>query len=168
MNIKLFILLIFLTSCSTMKNSIISGAVVGGVVGAGGGALYSPNRDSQNQNAYLFGIVGSLIGAGISYYFFKEDRPAKPTQLMTEDSNSNLKELPLFDFSPELKNLKPEVNFKPVKKYEVPLEALPPELVGKAKKQYIIEYESPEKTIEIDNRTIEVGPFKAWEHVYEK
>jgi ABC-type glutathione transport system ATPase component len=52
------------------------------------------------------------------------------------------KEVPLFDFSPELKNIKPEVNFKPIKKYEVPLEKLPKELEGKVKKQFILEYES--------------------------
>lgn len=78
------------------------------------------------------------------------------------------KEVPLFDFSPELKDIRPEVNFKPLKKFEVPLEQLPPELQGKVKKQFIIEYESEGRTLEIDNRTIEISPFKAWEHVYEK
>jgi hypothetical protein len=76
--------------------------------------------------------------------------------------------VPLFDFSPELKHVRPEVNFKPVKKYEVPLEKLPTELEGKVKKQFIIEYESDARTLEIDNRTIQISPFKAWEHVYEK
>jgi hypothetical protein len=76
--------------------------------------------------------------------------------------------LPLFDFSPELKNIRPEVNFRPLKKYEVPLEKLPAELEGKVKKQFIIEYEAEARTIEINNRTIQISPFKAWEHVYEK
>ena len=76
--------------------------------------------------------------------------------------------VPLFDFSPELKNIKPEVNFKPIKKYEVPLEKLPKELEGKVKKQFILEYQSEAQTIEIGNRTIQISPFKAWEHIYEQ
>ena len=78
------------------------------------------------------------------------------------------KEVPLFDFSPELKDVRPEVTFKPVKKYEVPMEKLPKELEGKVKKQYIIEYEAQARTINLGNRTIEISPFKALEHVYEK
>ncbi len=77
-------------------------------------------------------------------------------------------EVPLFDFSPELKNIKPELSFKPVKKYEVPIEKLPESLQGKVKKQYLLEYESEAKTIQYQGKTIEISPFKAYEHVYEE
>jgi len=59
------------------------------------------------------------------------------------------------------------VSFKPVKKYDVPLEKLPENLKGKVKKQYLLEYETEGKTIQYEGRTIEISPFKAWEHVYE-
>ena len=77
-------------------------------------------------------------------------------------------EVPLFDFSPELKGIKPEVNFKPVKRYEVPLEKLPPELEGKVKNNSSSSMSPRPERLEIDNRTIEISPLKAWEHVYEK
>lgn len=169
MKISLFIAIVLLSSCSTLKRSMISGALIGGVVGGTGGAIFSPDSGSRDKNAYLFGIVGSAIGAGVAYLLNGES--SKPTQkapMILDSPVQTHKEVPLFDFSPELKDIRPEVNFKPLKKYEVPLEQLPPELQGKVKKQFIIEYESEGRTLEIDNRTIEISPFKAWEHVYEK
>jgi len=162
------LIILLLTSCSTLKKSMIAGALVGGVVGATGGALYSPDENSRDRNAYLFGIVGAAATAGIVYLI--HDGPKKPTQtpMILDEPIQTHKEVPLFDFSPELKHLRPEVSFKPMKRYEVPLEKLPPELEGKVKKQFIIEYESDARTLEIENRTIQISPFKAWEHVYEK
>jgi hypothetical protein len=69
---------------------------------------------------------------------------------------------------PETLQMIKKMGFKPVKKYEVPQEKLPNELMGKVKKQYIIEYEAEARTIELGNRTIQISPFKAWEHTYEK
>ena len=77
-------------------------------------------------------------------------------------------ELPIFEFSKDLKGIKPKVTFKPVKKYRVPTENLPKELKGKIKKQFVIEYQTEEQTIEIGNRTITISPFKAWENSYEQ
>jgi hypothetical protein len=101
-------------------------------------------------------------------YFTHQKRKRIKESLLLDQEIQHHKEVPLFDFSPELKNIKPEVNFKPIKKYEVPLEKLPPQLQGKVKKQFIIEYESGARTLEIGNRTIQISPFKAWEHVYEE
>ncbi len=55
-----------------------------------------------------------------------------------------------------------------IKKYEVPIEKLPESLQGKVKKQYLLEYESEAKTIQYQGKTIEIAPFKAYEHVYEE
>ena len=89
------------------------------------------------------------------------------------EGQNQTKDVGLFDFAPELKNIKPDVSFKPVKKYDVPLEKLPDNLKGKGKgkgkgkKQYLLEYETEGKTIQYEGRSIEIAPFKAWEHVYE-
>ena len=163
------ICLILLSSCSTLKKSIVSGAVIGGMAGAGGGAIFSPNDYSRDKNAYVFGVMGALVGAGLGYLFHEEPKKAGyKSPMILDEPIQNHQEVPLFDFSPELKNVKPEVNFKPVKKYEVPQEKLPKELEGKVKKQYIIEYEADARTLELGNRTIQISPFKAWEHTYER
>jgi len=162
----LFILFLF-ASCSSLKKSLLSGAFIGGMVGGTGGAIFSPEKESQTKNAYLFGVIGAVAGAGLAYLLYDDPNKPKPPMILDEPTETH-ESVPLFDFSPELKNIKPEVNFKPVKKYEVPQEKLPVELEGKVKKQFIIEYESEARTLEIDNRTIQISPFKAWEHVYEK
>ena len=167
MKTSLLALLLLSCSCSTLKKSLTSGALLGGIVGGAGGAIFSPDQNSQSKNAYMFGVIGAVAGAGLAYLLY--DDPAKPKPpMMLDGPIQTHQSLPLFDFSPELKHIKPEVNFKPVKKYEVPQEKLPPELEGKVKKQFIIEYESEARTLEIENRTIQISPFKAWEHVYEK
>lgn len=169
MMLKIFCILFLCTSCSSLKKSIATGAILGGVTAAGGGAIFSPDPYSRDKNAYMFGVLGALVGAGLGYLFHEEPKkPGYKSPMILDEPVQNHQEVPLFDFSPELKSVKPEVNFKPVKKYEVPQEKLPPELEGKVKKQYIIEYEADARTIDLGNRTIQISPFKAWEHTYEK
>lgn len=168
MRVTSLVVLILLTSCSTLKRSVTSGALIGGLVGGSGGAVFSPDEESTNKNAYLGGVIGAVAGAGIAYLMHEKPKPKVNESMLLDSPVQNHKEVPLFDFSPELKNIKPEVNFKPIKKYEVPLEKLPKELEGKVKKQFILEYQSEAQTIEIGNRTIQISPFKAWEHIYEQ
>ena len=168
MNLKILIVILLLSSCSTLKRSMISGALVGGLAWASGGAIFSPDTYSRDKNAYVGGVIGAVAGAGIAYLLHDGPEKKLKAPMLLDEPTQIHKEVPLFDFSPELKHIRPEVNFKPVKKYEVPLEKLPPELEGKVKKQFIIEYESDSRTLEIDNRTIQISPFKAWEHIYEK
>lgn len=159
--------LLTLASCSTLKRSLIAGAMTGGTLGASGGAVFSPHKSDQDKNAYIFGIAGAALGAGIAYLLWDDSKPQKMQTPMILDEPPKRTELPLFDFAPELEGVRPEVNFRPLSKYEVPVADLPPELEGKVKKQFIIEYEAEARTINLGNRTIEISPFKAWEHVYE-
>jgi len=168
MKTKLLAILLVCSSCSTLKKSLTSGALIGGLVGGTGGAVFSPDEQSTNKNAYLGGMLGAVAGAGLAYLLFDDPKKKIKESMLLDGPMQNHKEVPLFDFSPELKNIKPEVNFKPVKKYEVPQEKLPKELEGKVKKQFILEYQSEAQTIEIGNRTIQISPFKAWEHIYEQ
>ena len=168
MFIKAFTILFFLTSCASFKKTMITSAISGGVIGAVGGNVFSPDKASAPKNAYLFGMLGSIAGLLIAYNMRPEKAKVGPKNSLLLDNKYLQKEVPLFDFSPQLKDIRPEVTFNPVKKYEVPLEKLPKALEGKAKKQYIIEYEAEARTLEIGNRTIEISPFKAWEHLYEE
>ena len=166
---NLILISVLLCSCSSLNKSMIAGSLVGGLVGSVGGMMFAPERGSEAKNAYVFGVIGALAGGAAGYSLYDDPlRPRDNASLFGDQSKENLQELPLFEFTPDLKDVKPQVNFKPLKKYEVPQEKLPLELQGKVKKQYIIEYQSESQTLEVGNRTIEVSPFKAWEHVYEK
>jgi hypothetical protein len=167
----LLILILNLSGCSTLRGSLTAGGIIGGTLGAMSGAVFSPNKQSVPGNALAFGIIGAGAGALVAHYFYTNDPENRDLKQMMipELAPVNKKdEVPLFDFHPELKNIKPDLNFKPVKKYEVPIEKLPANLQGKVKKQYLLEYESEGKTIQYEGKTIDIGPFKAYEHVYEK
>ena len=174
MRIKLIMFLmfsLFLSGCSSLRGSISTGSIIGGSLGAMSGMVFSPNKESRNGNALIFGSLGAGAGALLAHYLYTSDPENKDLkQMMIPDDPLKKKgeEVPLFDFSPELKNMKPELSFKPIKKYEVPIEKLPESLQGKVKKQYLLEYESEAKTIQYQGKTIEISPFKAYEHVYEE
>ena len=148
MNKLLLVFMIIISGCSSLKRTMLATGVVGGVIGGLGGATFSPNEESLAQNTYAFSILGAITGAGLTYLLREKSREAKVQKSLLLDSESSInKDIPLFDFAPELKGIKPEVSFKPVSKYEVPLEKLPKELEGKVKKQYIIEYEAKSRTL---------------------
>lgn len=174
MRISLLCILIFSlfsTGCSSLRGSISTGAIIGGSLGAMSGMVFSPNKESRNGNALVFGALAAGAGALLANYLYTNDpenRDLKQMMILDDPLKKKSEEVPLFDFSPELKNIKPELSFKPVKKYEVPIEKLPEELKGKVKKQYLLEYETEAKTIQYQGKTIEISPFKAYEHVYEE
>jgi len=167
----LILIAIFLSSCSSLRGSIMTGSIIGGSLGAMSGVVFSPNKESRNGNALVFGAIGAGAGALLANYFYSNDpenRDLKQMMIPEDPLKKKNEEVPLFDFNPELKNLKPEITFKPTKKYEIPIEKLPDELKGKVKKQYLLEYETDAKTIQYQGKTIEISPFKAYEHVYEE
>lgn len=173
MKTNMLILCILLTGCSSLKRTIATGAITGLAVGGLGGAVFSPDKESTDKNAYIFGLTGALAGAGLAYLLHEPKKEKEqPNMILDQEHLKTIEkakdEVPLLDFSPDLAEIKPNLDFKPTGKYEVPLKDLPPELEGKVAKQYIYEYETAPKTIKIDNRTIEIAPFKAWEHVYEQ
>jgi hypothetical protein len=169
----LLLTLFMLQSCASLKKSVTAASIIGALVGSAGGYVFSPEKEDKAKNAFLFGALASGTSAALTYSLYEKPlSQRKLKHMLLEERRLEAKkaaeELPLFDFSPELKKMSPKVDFKPVNKFIVPLKDLPPELKGKVKKQYIIEYQSDAKTLKIGNRTFEISPFKAWEHVYEE
>ena len=61
-----FILSMLTSSCANLSSKtdrIWMGASIGGVAGAGAGALLTPNEESRGMNAIVFGLSGALAGA---------------------------------------------------------------------------------------------------------
>ena len=169
MKINILIALLFISSCSSVQKSITAGSLVGASVGSVGGVIFSPNKESINKNGFLFGAIGALLGGIVGNLL--HDHPKKQSllnEMILDEKPQEIEPVPLFDFSEELKGLNPNISFKPINKYEVPLKKLPKELEGKVKRQYVIEYETQPQTIRIGKKTLEIAPFKAWEHVYEE
>lgn len=61
--------LIYLTGCSSMKHSIISGAASGAALGAGAGAIAS--KKDRGKKAAISALVGAAIGAVSGHFIHK-------------------------------------------------------------------------------------------------
>jgi hypothetical protein len=60
---------IFNQGCSTTQSSLATGAGIGGLAGAGVGAIADPGPDGNNRfrNIVIGTAAGSLVGAGTAY-----------------------------------------------------------------------------------------------------
>ncbi len=71
--IILSILLMSVTSCSTMKKTLIYSSLAGGVTGATAGAILSPDVKSRGANAAVFGLLGAGLAALAGHALYKDD-----------------------------------------------------------------------------------------------
>ena len=162
------VLLFFILSCANWKKEVVVNGVTGGLVGGMAGSLLSPNKESAPYNTALFGGLGAGASATITYYLGKRDQKEKelsPMILGEEKGGEFFNQLKVEE---AISEIKPKINLIPKNRYEVPLKKLPKRLKGKVKKQFILEYHNEGQTIQMGNKTIELGPFKAWEFFYEK
>ena len=167
MFIRILILCLLFSSCSTMKKTMFTASLGGSVIGGTGGVVFSPNRESTQKNAFIFSLLGAGIGAMLGYMAYDKPDHQKMKPSMLLDQNPSEVEVPIFNSNSGLKDIKPKINLMANGKYKVPLKDLPNELKGKVKKQYVLEYVSEPQTIKVGSRTIQIDSFKAWEHVYE-
>lgn len=152
-----------LTSCSTMKKTIIYSSLSGAIAGASGGYLLSPDKQSRGVNAAIFGLVGAGIAALAGYSMYEDDpRNKKLNHMLDEPIAMGPNSLDL-----DLDDLKIEANLSKEEAYKTPLRDLPDELKGKVKKQYVIKYQSKERYLNKGNKTFYIPPFQIYEHSYE-
>jgi len=153
----------FLSSCSSMKKTIIYSSLSGGLAGATAGYALSPDKESQGANAAIFGVIGAGISALIGYALFEDDPRNQKLNHMLEEKNAlNPDSLGL-----DLGDLKIEANLSKEGVYKTPTMELPNELKGKIKKQYVIKYESKERYLHKGSKTYYIPSFKIFEHAYD-
>lgn len=160
----LVLCLVVLCSCSTMKKTIIYSSLAGGMAGAAGGVMLSPNKESQGANAAVFGLIGAGVAALTGYALYKDDpRNYKLDNMLLDEKkkeiNPNELEIGLGDFKIDASLDKQEA-------YEVPVKELPEKLRGKVNRQYLIKYQSKERYIKKGSKTYYVPAFEIYEHAY--
>ena len=162
-SILILLILVHVSACSTLKKTIIYSALSGGMVGASAGALLSPDVESRGANAVIFGLVGASVAALAGYALYQDDpRNYKLDNMLLDPAKpENPHELELGP--PQFKiNAKLESQ----ETYQVPVKDLPPALLGKVNKQYLIKYESKEQYLKKGNKTFYVPAFDIYEHAY--
>ena len=155
--------LIFISSCSSLKKSIIYGGIAGSAIGVMGGKTLSPDTESVQPNMAIWGSVGALIGSALGYLFFVDDPENKElnSMILTKNNEESRK-------SKKDDYLNPKIIVGDSKKYKLETGPLPDHLKGKVKTPFIIEHEVPESVEQLDNgKTITVESHKAWEVSYE-
>ena len=167
MNKYIILILIFtMTSCSSMKKTIIYSSLAGGIAGSVSGAVLSPDKESQGGNAAIFGLIGAGIAGLAGYALYKDDpRNYKLDNMLLDDGKKKV------DLDPNLvpiglENLTIGAELNKNEAYEVPLKKLPKELQGKVNKQFLIKYQSKERYIKKGNKTYYVPAFDIYEHGY--
>jgi hypothetical protein len=88
----LFVLPLLLNACSTAPKSVLTGAVIGGVAGAGLG-------QSQNSQA---AVIGSLIG--YSAFNDKQKKSIVNTSAKNENKNENTEDYTPFITRPKIRS----------------------------------------------------------------
>ena len=159
----IFMISLILSSCSTLKKTIVYSSLSGGLAGATAGYALSPDRESQGANAAIFGLVGAGLTVLIGYALYEDDPRNQKLNHMLDDkkvTNPNSLGIDLDDFKIEANLSKQEV-------YETPMKELPAVLQGKVKKQYIIKYESKERYLNKGNKTYYIPSFQIYEHAYD-
>lgn len=159
MKLLIISLLLFISSCSNLKRTLIYSAASGLVVGAVTGATLSPDRKNRSANALTFGLVGAAATALIGYALYIDDPRNKKLDPLLSEKIPNEDELSI-----DIGKIKIFADLKKKSAYKVPVTELPKELRGKVKKQYLIKYETPERYIKKGNKTYYIPSFQILEH----
>ena len=159
---KIFIIIMLFSSCSTLKKTLIYSGLSGAMIGGMSGALLSPNKESRGANATLFSLVGAGVVALSGYALYKDDpRNYKLKNMLLPEEKSGELDLGLG-------KIKIAANLEKSARYQVPIKELPESLKGKVKKQYLIKYESKERYINQGGKTFYIPPFEIYEHSYDE
>ena len=158
------LLSLIISSCSSMKKTIVYSSLSGGLAGASAGYALSPDKESQGANAAIFGLVGAGLSALIGYALYEDDpRNQKMNHMLEERKRLDPNSLEL-----DLGNLNIEANLSKDEVYQTPAKELPEKLKGKIKQQYIIKYQSKERYLNKGNKTFYIPSFQIYEHAYDE
>ena len=150
-----------LSSCSSLKRTIVYSSLSGGMAGSLAGAVLSPTKKDRGANALVFGAIGAGLAALSGYALYKDDpRNYKLKQMLTpEKKNPNSISLGLGPLK-----LNAQLNKKEM--YRVPVRELPDKLKGKVGKQYLIKYHAKERYIKLGAKTYYIPAFEIFEYTY--
>lgn len=173
---RIILILLLLTSCSTQRKSETYGAIAGGLacgaLGMSLGSEFAPNEESQGVNKLIGGASGATLcstgGFFLGRALYKSDprnQEMKPIEIKPMNTGGKQEMLNVglndIDFN-ELRKMPNEALVTPF------IKSLPKELQSKVHKQKIIKYKIEPQTIKTkDGRTLYFSGGEAIEHKYQ-
>ena len=152
-------LFLFLSSCSSLKRTIVYSSLAGGVGGVATGVAVSPNKKSRPVNMAVYGVLGAGLVALTGYWIYRDDPRNQPLAPMLDLKPSGKLEI-------ESDKLRISAAVTPTEIYEVPIRKLPPALVGKVGRQYLIKYRYKERYIRQGGKTWYIPDFEFYQYAY--
>ena len=163
MKFLLVIAFCLLSSCSTLKRTIIYSAFSGTIAGTTAGVALSPTKKDRGANAIVFGLVGAGVAGLTGYALYRDDpRNYKLRQMLTPPKEKENPDELSLGLGPL--NLKAQLNKDEI--YHVPAKKLPDKLKGKVGKQYLIKYRAKERYIKQGPKTYYIPSFEVIEYSY--
>jgi hypothetical protein len=160
MKSTILLLILLLSSCTSLRKSMVYGGLAGGAIGAYAGSALSPDSYSKAPNALVWGGVGLLSGAALGYFFFNDDPENRDLPQMILKDQNKIREAEEFSA--------PMIVPTEASKYKIKNGPLPDSLRSKIPHPSIIEMTIPERIQHLDNgRTIVIDAHKATEVIYE-
>lgn len=89
LNLSVLLLIgVQLSGCATLHGPgrTLSFSAMGAATGAGGGYLFSPNKESKDLNALVFGLAGALFGGIAGLIGDRPDEAVKPASTIFDRS----------------------------------------------------------------------------------
>lgn len=154
---------ISISSCSTMKKTLIYSSLAGGATGAIAGTIFSPNKESKGANGVVFGLLGAGVAALTGHALYKDDPRNYKLDQMLIDKKKQFNE---DEIEIGLGNLSIDANLNKKETYQVPVKDLPEKLRGKVNKQFLIKYQSKERYVKKGSKTFYIPAFDVYEHSY--
>ena len=149
------------SGCSNLKRTLIYSSLAGGTAGVATGVVVAPNKKSRPVNMAVYGALGAGLAALAGYRLHRDDPRNRPLAPMLDPQPR-----PAGNLEIESDKLRISAAVTPTEIYRVPVMELPPALVGKVGRQYLIKYRSKERTLRRGGMTWYIPGFDIYRYAY--
>jgi hypothetical protein len=150
-----------MSSCSTLKKSLIYSSLAGATTGAYVGKETSPNVESERVNMAVGALSGALLTAGVTYLFYKSEKPDLKDVKIEE--NKTILKIEEPNIQNDKMTITPTLIPFGNKKYLTFPNGLPKDVKETVKRQYYRKYKTAPVKIEHDGKTYKIPPFEVIE-----
>jgi hypothetical protein len=161
------LLILLIVSCATKRDTIRFSAIGGAIAGGMAGSALSPNDESKEANALVFGLLGGVVAAYIGNEIYEDDPRNSKRESLIFDEKYKDDEINKSSADMRLGDLGVNLNAQPVEEYELPKSELPENLRDVLKPKSF-KFKTQKTYFEKNGKTYVVPEFEYYEVFMEK